>query len=156
MPRLRFKEEDYFPHQYQFLTSKKPIKGLVGGFGSGKTWVFLKNTLKNLFEKTNNTGKSAGLIIYPTYDLADELFVQPFMEMLDKIGLPYKYNQSKHRFHTAAGDIKIYQLQKPQRIIGAEYTFVGFDEFDVESWKNCDIAFKKAIGRMRGSEDTEI
>ena len=156
MPRLRFKESDYFPHQYDFLTSKKPIKGLVGGFGSGKTFVFLKNTLKCLFEKTNNTGKSAGLIIYPTYDLADELFVTPFMEMLDKIGLPYKYNQSKHRFNTAAGDIKIYQLQKPQRIIGAEYTFIGFDEFDVESWKNCDIAFKKAIGRMRGSEDTEI
>ena len=129
MPRLRFKESDYFPHQYDFLTSKKPIKGLVGGFGSGKTFVFLKNTLKCLFEKTNNTGKSAGLIIYPTYDLADELFVTPFMEMLDKIGLPYKYNQSKHRFHTAAGDIKIYQLQKPQRIIGAEYTFVGFDEY---------------------------
>ena len=156
MPKLRFKEEDYFPHQYQFLTSDKPIKGLVGGFGSGKTFVFLKNTLKCLFQKTNNTGRSAGLIIYPTYDLADELFVMPFIEMLDKIGLPYKYNQAKHRFSTAAGNIKIYQLQKPQRIIGAEYTFVGFDEFDVESWKNCDIAFKKAIGRMRGAEDTEI
>ena len=156
MPRLRFKEEDYFPHQYKFLTSDKPIKGLVGGFGSGKTFVFLKNTLKCLFQKTNNTGRSAGLIIYPTYDLADELFVMPFIEMLDKIGLPYKYNQAKHRFSTAAGNIKIYQLQKPQRIIGAEYTFVGFDEFDVESWKNCDIAFKKAIGRMRGAEDTEI
>jgi hypothetical protein len=47
-------------------------------------------------------------------------------------------------------------LQKPQRIIGAELTYIGFDEFDVESFKNCDIAFKKALGRMRGTDDPEI
>ena len=162
MPEIRFQEKDYFPHQWEFLKSEKPdggtyaITGLIGGLGSGKTYVFLKKTLLNLFKRTNNTGLSSGLIIYPTYDLADELFIHPFSELLEKMGVPYKYNISKHRFTTAAGNIKVYQLQKPQRIIGAEYTFVGFDEFDVESWKNCDMAFKKAIGRMRGSEDTEI
>jgi hypothetical protein len=33
---------------------------------------------------------------------------------------------------------------------------VGFDEFDVESWKNCDIAFKKTVGRMRGCENPQM
>ena len=109
-----------------------------------------------MFKRVNSNGVSNGWIIYPTYDLAEELFVEPFKELLDKMNCPYEYNQSKHRFRTAAGNIKIYQLQKPQRIIGAELTFIGFDEFDVESWKNCDMAFKKAIGRMRGSDNCEI
>ena len=156
MYKLRFNKDDYFPHQWDFLTSDKAINGLVGGFGSGKTFVFLKKSLINLFKRTNSAGVSNGWIIYPTYDLAEELFVQPFKELLDDINCPYEYNQSKHRFRTAAGNIKIYQLQKPQRIIGAELTFIGFDEFDVESWKNCDMAFKKAIGRMRGSDSCEI
>ena len=156
MYKLRFKQEDYFPHQWDFLTSDKTINGLVAGFGAGKTHIFIRKTLLNMFKRTNNNGVSNGWVIYPTFDLAEELFVQPFMELLDDINCPYEYNQSKHRFRTAAGNIKIYQLQKPQRIIGAELTFIGFDEFDVESWKNCDIAFKKAIGRMRGSENCEI
>ena len=156
MYKLRFNQEDYFPHQWDFLKSDKTITGLVGGLGSGKTHIFIRKTLLNMFKRVNKNGVSNGWIIYPTYDLAEELFVQPFKELLDDMNCPYEYNQSKHRFRTAAGNIKIYQLQKPQRIIGAELTFIGFDEFDVESWKNCDMAFKKSIGRMRGSENCEI
>ena len=156
MYKLRFNKDDYFPHQWDFLTSDKTINGLVAGFGAGKTHIFIRKTLLNMFKRTNSSGVSNGWIIYPTYDLAEELFVQPFSQLLDDMNCPYEYNQSKHRFRTAAGNIKIYQLQKPQRIIGAELTFIGFDEFDVESWKNCDIAFKKAIGRMRGSDNCEI
>ena len=154
--KLRLKKSDYFPHQWEFLTSDKTINGLVAGFGAGKTHVFLRKTLVNLFKRTNGTGVSNGWVIYPTLSLAEELFVEPFQELLEEIGLQYKYNQSKHRFTTPAGNIKIYQLQKPQRIIGAELTYIGFDEFDVESWKNCDIAFKKSIGRMRGTNNPEI
>ena len=156
MYKLRFNKDDYFPHQWDFLTSDKAINGLVAGYGAGKTHIFIRKTLLNMFKRVNHQGVSNGWVIYPTYDLAEELFVEPFKELLDDMNCPYEYNQSKHRFRTAAGNIKIYQLQKPQRIIGAELTFIGFDEFDVESWKNCDMAFKKAIGRMRGSDNCEI
>ena len=156
MYKLRFKQDGYFPHQWDFLKSDAAITGLVGGLGSGKTFIFIRKTLLNMFKRVNHAGVSNGWIIYPTYDLAEELFVQPFTELLDDMNCPYKYNQSKHRFTTPAGNIKIYQLQKPQRIIGAELTYIGFDEFDVESWKNCDMAFKKSIGRMRGSDNCEI
>ena len=153
---VHFHKEDYFAHQWDFLTSEKPINGLCGGFGSGKTHVFLRKTLYNLLTKRNVGGKSNGWIIYPTLMLADELFVEPFKELLESINLKYKYNQSTHKFITPIGSVKIYQLQRPQRIIGSELTFIGFDEFDVESWKNCDMAFKKAIGRMRGIDNPEI
>ena len=153
---LRLHKKDYFPHQWSFLTSKKPITGLIAGFGSGKTHIFIRKVFVSHITKKNNKGVSNGWIIYPTYDLAEELFVNPFKELLEAKGIYYEYNISKHRFITPYGTIKIYQLQKPQRIIGAELTYIGFDEFDVESYKNCDIAFKKAIGRMRGAEDCEL
>ncbi len=156
MNRLTIHKNDYFPHQWDFITSKKPINGLIGGMGCGKTHSFLHKTFINHITKKNIKGQSNGWIIYPTFDLAEELFVDPFKEILEDKGIDYDYNISKHRFITAYGKIKLYQLQKPQRIIGAELTFIGFDEFDVESYKNCDIAFKKAIGRMRGSNDCEI
>ena len=153
---LTLHKKDYFPHQWSFLTSKKPITGLIAGFGSGKTHIFLRKVFVSHITKKNNKGVSNGWIIYPTYDLADELFVNPFKELLEAKGIYYQYNIAKHKFTTPYGTIKIYQLQKPQRIIGAELTYIGFDEFDVESYKNCDIAFKKAIGRMRGSDDCEL
>ena len=153
---LVFNPKNYYDHQWKFLTSKKPINGLVGGFGSGKTYIFLKKTLANHLTKVNSEGQSNGWIIYPTYDLAEELFIQPFIDMLQEYNIDYEYNIAKHRIITGYGTIKVYQLQAPQRIIGASLNYIGFDEFDVESWKNCDVAFKKAVGRMRGSEDTEI
>jgi len=153
---LTLHKKDYFPHQWKFLTSKKPVTGLISGFGSGKTFVFTRRIFISHIVKKNNKGVSNGWVIYPTYDLAEELFVNPFKELLEAKGIYYEYNISKHRFITPYGTIKIYQLQKPQRIIGAELTYIGFDEFDVESYKNCDIAFKKAIGRMRGSEDCQM
>ena len=156
MANLNISSDNYFKYQWDFLKSKKPINGLVAGFGAGKTYAFLHKTFINHITKKSKNNKSNGWIIYPTFDLANELFVQPFAELLEEKGITYNYNISNHRFTSAYGDIKIFQLQTPQRIIGAELTYIGFDEFDVESWKNCDIAFKKAVGRMRGAENTEI
>ena len=153
---LRFNSDNYYDHQWKFLTSKKTINGLVGGLGSGKTWIFLRKTLANHISRVGTDGRSNGWIIYPTYDLAEELFIQPFIDMLQEYDIDYEYNIAKHRVETGYGVVRIYQLQKPQRIIGASLNYIGFDEFDIESWKNCDLAFKKAIGRMRNSEDAEI
>ena len=153
---IRLNRSKFYPAQWEFLTSKKSINGYVGGLGSGKTHIFLRKTLYNHLTKTNREGISNGWIIYPTYDLAEELFIQPFLNMISRLDMEYDYNIAKHRIVTAAGMIKVYQLQKPQRIVGAELTYIGYDEFDIESWKNCDMAFKKSIGRMRGSEDCEI
>ena len=42
---LQLFEEDYFPHQWKFLTSENPINGLIAGFGSGEN---LKVLLTNV------------------------------------------------------------------------------------------------------------
>ena len=104
---LTLHKKDYFPHQWSFLTSKKPIVGLIAGFGSGKTFVFTRRIFISHLMAKNSKGVSNGWVIYPTYDLAEELFVAPFKELLEAKGIYYQYNIAKHKFTTPYGTIKI-------------------------------------------------
>jgi len=154
-------KDKYLPHQWDFLTTntkhpEKKISALVGGYGCGKTWVFTRKCLFNLIMKKNDEGLSNGWVIYPTYDLANELFVEPMKNLLEENGIHYTYNVQNHRFITPYGNMKIYQLQKSENIVGSSLSWIGFDEFDVGNYRQTDLAYKKALGRMRGSEDCEI
>lgn len=148
-----FDTSEYLPHQKRFFECKTRQKALVSGFGGGKSFIFIRETLKNHLTLKTNSGKSNGWILYPTYDLAEEIFVDPFIDILEDAGISFDYNISKHKFTSQFGTIKIYQLQKPQRIVGSNLTFVGIDEFDVESEKNCSLAYTKAIARLRGCDN---
>lgn len=153
---LKVRQEDYLPSQWLFLTAPQQIKGFIGGMGSGKTYAFVRQTFINHVSLFNKDGFSNGWVIYPTFDLAEEIFVEPFNDLLDSKNIPYNYNKTKHRYESAYGKIRVYQLQHPQRIVGSNLTYIGFDEFDIESYKNCDVAYRKAIGRMRGSEKVMV
>ena len=155
---LTLHKDNYFPAQWDFLTNKKKarIKAYVGGFGSGKTYSFLTETFINLISKTNRDGKSNGLILYPTYNLADSVFVEPFKEILERNGVPFTYNISQHKFRTIYGNIQIYQTRYPQRIVGSSYTYVGIDELDIENFKTAEITVQKALGRLRGCDDAVL
>mgnify|MGYP003323018290 CR=1 FL=1 len=154
---LTLHKKDYFPHQWSFLTSKKPITGLIAGFGSGKTHSLLVNTFICMVNKQNpRTGKSNGLILYPTYSLADEVFVEPFRNMLDKNGVWYEYNIASHKFKTIFGDLKIYVTNQSHKIVGSSYTYCGVDEIDIEAFNHAERSINKALGRLRGCEDAEL
>ena len=149
-------KEDYFPHQWEFLTSKKKMNAYVGGVGSGKTYSFLHKTFINHITKKNKEGISNGWIIYPTYALAEEVFIPPFLDILADKGIQYDYNVSKHTIKTAYGNIRIFQMVKPDKIVGVSLSYCGFDEFDISSYKYCEMAWNKALGRMRDSDNCEI
>ena len=155
---ITLKKENYFPSQFEFLSNKNnaTIKCFAGGYGSGKTFTFLRACMINLIVKQNKEGKSNGLILYPTYSLAEEVFVEPFREILERNGIDYTYNIANHRFKTAYGNIKIYQTRHPQRIVGSSYTYVGIDELDIESYRYAEMAVQKSLGRLRGCEDAEL
>ena len=149
---------NYFPSQWEFLTNKKKarIKTFCGGMGSGKTHSFLAETFINLVTKKDKSGKSNGLVLYPTYGLAESVFVEPFKDILDRNGILYTYNISAHRFKTVYGDVQIYQTRYPQRIVGASYTYCGIDELDIETFKIAKITVQKALGRLRGCDDAVL
>ena len=152
---LTIHKNNYFPAQWDFLTNKKKarIKAYVGGFGSGKTYSFLTETFINLITKKNRDGKSNGLILYPTYNLADSVFVEPFKDILERNGVAYTYNIASHKFKTTYGNIQIYQTRYPQRIVGSSYTYVGVDELDIENFKTAETTIQKSLGRLRGCDD---
>ncbi len=158
---LILKKDNYLPHQWSFLTKKgKPnarISALIGGLGCGKSKALISKSAMCLVNKVSPaTGKSNGLILYPTYSLSEEVFVQPFIELLEKCRIPYDYNIASHKFKTLFGDIKIYVTNQANKIVGSNYTWAGVDELDIESFKNADTAISKALGRLRGCEDAEL
>ena len=155
------KKKNYFPHQWDFLKKtgnpNARVSALVGGFGCGKTKIGLTKCLIALVNLVNPTlGKSNGLILYPTYSLAEEVFVEPFCNLLEKCSIPYSYNIAQHKFKTLYGDIKIYVTNQAHKIVGSSYTFCYIDEIDVESKRNAELAVNKALGRLRGCEDAEL
>jgi len=155
--KIIIKTDNYLPHQKEFFFSNERTKALVSGFGAGKTFVFLRETFKNHLTKLNpKTEKSKGWIVYPTLQLAHELFVEPFSELLENAKINFKFNKSASYFETVFGSIRIFSLQTPKRFVGSELTFCGFDEFDVESISNCTLAFKKATGRLRGCDNPTL
>lgn len=94
MKTLKLRREDYLSHQWEFLTSTAIITGLIAGMGAGKTYVFVRKMfLNHLFRKNKNRGTSNGWVIYPTYDLAEELFVEPLEELLITFGIQYNYDK---------------------------------------------------------------
>ena len=150
---LTLKKADFFPHQWDFLTSKKPMRLLCGGMGSGKTFILLRAVFLQHVNNKGKSGKSNGWVIYPTYSLGEEVFIQPFLDLLEKKGIAYDYNISKHTIDTIYGHIRIFQMVKPQSIVGVELNFCFFDELDICDHRYAKIAWQKAIGRMRGCEN---
>lgn len=154
---LTINAKDYTPHQFEFLTDESKILGLVCGFGAGKTHVFLRKTLlHHIFKKKSDENVSNGWIIYPTLDLANELFVDPFKELLESVGIDYDWNVQKNRFKTKYGHIRIYTLEQPDRMVGANLTYAGIDEFDTVKMSKALQCFRKIIGRLRGCEQPQL
>ena len=156
---INLTKDKYFPHQWDFLVNKPKarIKALVGGFGSGKTHSLIVNTFCCMVNKVNpKTNKSNGLILYPTFSLAEEVFVEPFRQMLERNGVAYEYNISNHKFKTVFGDIKIYVTNQSHKIVGSSYTYCGVDEIDIEAFAHAERSINKALGRLRGCEDAEL
>jgi len=153
---LTLHKADFFPHQWKFLTSKKPMKLLCGGYGSGKTYTLIAECFKHHINNKGKDGKSNGWVIYPTYQLAEEVFIQPFLELLERKSIAYDYNISKHTIDTIYGHIRIFQMVKPQSIVGVELTWCAFDELDTCKHNYAKIAWEKALGRMRGCETPSV
>ena len=157
MSTLKIRKQDYLPHQYDFLACQSKIKALVSGYGGGKTYVFLRECLKqHITNRRDNDKLSAGWVIYPTLDLARDLFVDDFKALLEKMNIKYSYSCQTMVFKTVYGKIKIYTLERPERMVGSNLTWVGIDEFDTTREKNSMEGYKKALARLRGNEKATL
>lgn len=153
---LEIRRENFLSHQWEFLRSNSLILALVCGFGAGKTHVFIRKVLLHHLFTKNAKGLSNGWIIYPTLSLANELFIEAFKEELIRLGIKYKHNIQAGRIVTRYGVIKIYTLEKPDNMIGANLTYCGIDEFDTVTQARAIKGYNKALGRLRGCDNPQL
>ena len=153
---IKLSTKGLLKHQKEFFMSEDPFLALVGGFGCGKTHSIIAKTLKNQLKYINKKGRDNGWAIYPKMSLGKELFIPHFIEKLEDCGIKYNFNKTESIITTVYGSIKLYSMEKPQRIVGSELTYCFFDEFDTGLEKNVMEAYLKAVGRMRGSEKAQV
>lgn len=154
---LDFDERDFLPHQWQFIFDfKHKTVGMSGGLGSGKSVALLYKALLCLLTRPGQTGLSNVGMIYPTYDLGEGIFFEPFIEMLNDIQIDYHPNRSKLYISTAYGKVDLKSAQYPERIVGFTYTDVGIDELDIIKRDKGLKLVTKARERARGRADAQI
>ena len=147
-----FKKSMFMQHQWDFLTSKHSITGLVSGYAGGKTHIFIRRTLLHHLTAKNTSGQSRGIIVYPIYKQARSLFVEPFRKLLASIGIASSYSSIDARITTEYGIIDIHTMQRPERIVGEEYTYGGIDELDTVKFDTARETVEKTLGRLRGNK----
>lgn len=153
MKTLKIKKSFYLPHQYDFLRCNSTIKALVAGYGSGKTFVFIREVYKqHITNRRIVDGLSDGWVLYPTLDLANDLFIDDMKQYLDRKNIDFTYSAKYNTFRSAYGKFKIYTLEKPERMIGSNLTFCGIDEFDTGNEAKALASYKKVLGRLRGND----
>ena len=137
-------------HQSDFLTSSARHTGLVGGYGSGKTFIgVIKSIIKMREHKTN--------VAYylPTYPLIKDIAFPKFEELLTNQGIKYELNKSDKDITTPYGKIILRSMDNPDLIVGYEVGYSLIDEADVLPTNKMKDVFVKVIGRNRSNISSE-
>jgi len=132
-------------HQREFIQSTNRHTALIGGFGSGKSYVGVAKTIikKIMMPKVD--------VAYylPTYGLINDVAIPKFIEQLVKCEIPFSINRSENIIKTSFGNILLRNMSDPDRIIGYEVGYSLIDETDsLPKDKMADV-FMKIIGRNR-------
>lgn len=136
--------------QSQFLTLPHKFRAFVAGFGSGKTWVGGASQCKHFWEHPKaHLGYFA-----PTYAQIRDIYYPTLDEVAHDWGLRTEINQSNHEIHVYSG--RVYRgtiicrsLEKPETIIGFKIARGLMDELDVMKLPKAELAWRKAIARLR-------
>ena len=83
-------EIELFSHQMEFMESEATHTAIVGGFGSGKSFIGVAKTVEM---KLQMPGVDVGYYL-PTYPLIRDMAFQRFSEYLDLRKIPFSLHLS--------------------------------------------------------------
>lgn len=132
-------------HQREFIQSTKRHTALIGGFGSGKSYV---GVAKTIIKKIMMPGVDVAYYL-PTYGLINDVAFPKFTEQLTKCGINFTVNRSENIIKTQFGNILLRNMSDPDRIIGYEVGYSLIDETDALTKDKMSDVFMKIIGRNR-------
>jgi len=138
-------EIELFKHQLEFITSEATHTAIVGGFGSGKSFV---GVAKAVEMKLQMPGVDVGYYL-PTYPLIRDMAFQRFSDYLELRKIPYKLHETNKEFETTYGRIILRSMDNPALIVAYETGYAIIDEADVVPKNKIKTAFRNILARNR-------
>jgi len=134
-------------YQDDFLYCQSTHTGMVGGFGSGKSFIGALKTLSKKLEYPN-----VDVAYYlPTYPLIRDVAFPLFKKLLDKQNIKYELNRSEKNFITPHGRIILRSMDTPDLIIGYEVGYSLIDEADALPINKMKEVFIRVLARNRSN-----
>jgi hypothetical protein len=117
---------NFLPAQLKWWNLPNFMKLLVGGYGSGKTYI---GALRAIYLSERNRG-IPGMYVSPTYKLAKKTIIPTLKEILNAANISYRFNASDHEFyiHNWDGIIWIGSGDDPDSLRGPNLAWAGIDE----------------------------
>ena len=136
------------PHQLRFWENcdQHQISLLIGGYGSGKTWI---GAMRSIYLSFINA-PLPGMYVSPTHGMAQKTIILTLKEMMNRAEMDYTFNQNKGEFHIHNwnGMIYIGSGDHPSSLRGMNLAWAGIDEPFIQSKE----VFDQIMARVRHPE----
>jgi PBSX family phage terminase large subunit len=143
---FKIKKDKMLKHQLQFWDMPNRIVLLIGGYGSGKTYI---GALKSIQMSYINR-PIPQMYISPSHQLATKTIIVTLKEICNRAGLDYTYNQQRAEFkiHNWDGTIWFGSGDKPDSLRGPNIASAIIDEPFIQKRE----VFEQMIARVRHPE----
>ena len=150
MSQFKIQRKNFLPHQSQWWDLQTFYKVLIGGYGSGKTYI---GALRSIYLSYLNR-PHAGMYVSPTHGLSQRTIVVTLKDILNRSGLNYTYNQMKSEFliHNWEGRIWLGSGDKVDSLKGSNLSWSGIDEPFIQKKE----VFDQMIARVRHPEANHL
>ena len=136
----------FLPAQLKWWNLQTFYKLMIGGLGSGKTYIGAKRIIRNSYINSGLPNQ----YISPTFPMAKKTIILTISAMLDKAGIRHRYNKTDHEYyiHGWDGIIWIGSGDDPNSLKGPNLASAGIDEPFLQS----EEVFKQMTARVRMAE----
>ena len=146
--KFRIRKKSFLPHQLQWWDLDTFYKILVGGYGSGKTYI---GALRCLYLSYLNA-PHPGMYVSPTWGLATKTIILTMKEIMVRAEIDFTFNQHRGEFviHNWGGRIWIGSGDRPPSLYGVNLAFAGIDEPFIQRKE----VFDQMVARVRVPQAT--
>ena len=150
MSQFRIQRKNFLPHQLRWWDLQTFYKVLIGGYGSGKTYI---GALRSIYLSYINA-PHPGMYVSPSHGLSQRTIVITLKDILNRTGIDYTYNQMKGEFHIHNWDGHIWlgSGDKPDSLKGSNLSWSGIDEPFIQKKE----VFDQMIARVRHPEASHM
>lgn len=138
------------PHQAEFINLPQRFRGLVSGFGGGKTWAGCASICKTAWEHPGAVQGYFG----PTHSHTKDIFFPTISEVAEDWGLDCQvFTGNREVTLSRNGKVRSVimcrSMDRPDSIVGFKLARAVVDEIDTMPMAKATNAWRKIIARLR-------